>query len=177
MNTRFLLKHELPLIRQIDRSEVIHNIYYFRDGKLVLEPEFYDMKTWPPGELEKTLSKLEECYDRGGYFWGVFADDLLVAVAVLDNLFLSSRKDMVQLVFLHVSHNYRGKGLARQLFNLAARQARLLGASRMYISATPSEHTVNFYRSLGCVLAAEIDPELFAQEPEDIHLEYQISLG
>jgi hypothetical protein len=27
---------------------------------------------------------------------------------------------------------------------------------------------------LGCVLATEIDPELFALEPEDIHLEYVI---
>jgi hypothetical protein len=41
----------------------------------------------------------------------------------------------------------------------------------MYISATPSEHTVNFYLALGCQLAAEPDSELLELEPEDIHLE------
>ena len=40
----------------------------------------------------------------------------------------------------------------------------------MYISATPSEHTINFYLRQGCVVASEVDPELFALEPEDIHL-------
>jgi hypothetical protein len=41
----------------------------------------------------------------------------------------------------------------------------------MYISATPSENTVNFYMRLGCEIASEPDPELLAREPEDIHLE------
>jgi hypothetical protein len=44
----------------------------------------------------------------------------------------------------------------------------------MYISATPSENTVNFYQYLGCVLTEEVDAELFELEPEDIHLEYRI---
>jgi hypothetical protein len=44
----------------------------------------------------------------------------------------------------------------------------------MYISATPSEHTVDFYMRLGCRLAAEPDPELYAFEPEDIHLECDV---
>ncbi len=42
----------------------------------------------------------------------------------------------------------------------------------MYISVTPSENTVSFYIYLGCVLATEIDQELFALEPEDIHIKY-----
>ena len=57
---------------------------------------------------------------------------------------------------------------------MAARRARKLGAKKLYISATPSENTVNFYLHLGCVLAKEMDPELFELEPEDIHLEYAL---
>jgi hypothetical protein len=39
----------------------------------------------------------------------------------------------------------------------------------MYISATPSENTVNFYLRRGAVVTSEPDPELFEFEPEDIH--------
>ena len=44
-------------------------------------------------------------------------------------------------------------------------------SDKLYVSATPSENTILFYLSFGCKLASEVDPELFALEPEDIHLE------
>ncbi len=79
---------------------------------------------------------------------------------------------MLQLKFLHVSRDCRGQGTGTKLFHIAVEKAKELGARKLYISATPSENTVNYYMRLGCVLATEIDPELFALEPEDIHLEY-----
>ncbi len=48
--------------------------------------------------------------------------------------------------------------------------ARQAGSSQMYISSTPSASAVGFYLSQGCRLAEEVDPELYALEPEDIHL-------
>ena len=77
--------------------------------------------------------------------------------------------------FLHVSNSFRKQGLGKKLFLLAAEKAYGLGAKKLYVSATPSENTVNFYLRLGCVLATEIDQELFELEPEDIHLEYVLS--
>lgn len=74
-----------------------------------------------------------------------------------------------------MSQGYRKQGLGSRLFNLAVEKAKALGAKKLYLSATPSENTVNYYLRLGCVLATEIDPELFALEPEDIHLEFVIS--
>ncbi len=50
-------------------------------------------------------------------------------------------------------------------------KAKELGAKKLYISATPSKNTVNFYMHLGCNLASEINPELYQLEPDDIHLE------
>jgi hypothetical protein len=48
------------------------------------------------------------------------------------------------------------------------------GAHRLYISATPSENTVNFYVRLGCTVAKEPDSDLSELEPEDIHLEFEV---
>ena len=62
------------------------------------------------------------------------------------------------------------------MFELAASQARELGASRLYIFAPPTENTVNFYLHLGCAVTAHIDEAVFQLEPKDIHLESQISV-
>ena len=68
----------------------------------------------------------------------------------------------------------RGAGLGRTLFAQAVRQARALGARQLYVSSTPSRHSVDFYLRRGCRPAGEPDPGLFALEPEDIHLELDL---
>ncbi|WP_310635424.1 GNAT family N-acetyltransferase [Burkholderia cenocepacia] len=78
---------------------------------------------------------------------------------------------MLQLKFLHVSHDWRGCGLGVQLYRAAQVQARAMGAERLYVSATPSRHTIDFYLRLGFTVSMAPDPELYALEPEDIHLE------
>ena len=49
-----------------------------------------------------------------------------------------------------------------------------MNARKLYISATPSENTINFYLNIGCIITREVDQALFELEPEDIHLEYLI---
>ncbi len=171
---RNLTRDEIPLLWTIDRSEVIDNIYYFENGGLVLKPEHYDMKGWPSGDHSLYIPILQDCFDRGGWFYGLFDNDKLVAMVVLESRFIGPHHDLLQMKELHVSSAYRGQGLGRQLFELARDEARKRGARGMYISATPSEHTVNFYLSLGCTLSPCPDPDLFALEPEDIHLECAI---
>ncbi len=174
ITARDLLREEIGQVWQIDRSEVIENIYYPEQGGLVLKPEHYDMTGWPPGEAEIYTPLLIDCFDRGGWFHGLFEDGRLIAVVVLDNKFIGRHKDLLQLKFLHVSSAWRKQGLGRRLYELARDRARRLGAKGLYVSATPSENTVNFYLRLGCVVTSEPDPHLFELEPEDIHLECPI---
>jgi hypothetical protein len=68
----------------------------------------------------------------------------------------------------------RNQGLGKRLFKDAVAEASKKGANRLYISATPSEHTVNFYFRLGCMVTRHPDPALYVLEPEDIHLEYAL---
>ena len=174
ITTRLLAQDEVTRIWEIDRSEVIERIYYYENGSLVLKDEHYDMKGWPPGEGEKYTPILLECLEQGGWLQAAFDGSKLVGVAILEGRFIGRDGDTLQLKFLHVSSNYRKQGLGRELFEAARAKARERGARRIYISATPSENTVNFYLGLGCSLASEPDPELFALEPEDIHLECEV---
>ncbi len=171
ITTRELKRDEIEEIWNIDRREVIENVYYLEDDALILKPEYYDMQGWPRGEAELYTPLLYECFDRGGWFCGAFDGAKLVGVAILDSKFIGKDKDQLQLKFLHISRDYRGQGLGKKLFEMASTKACEWGARQMYISATPSKNTVNFYLQLGAVVASEPDPELFALEPEDIHLE------
>jgi len=171
---RELRREEIEQVWAIDRSEAINNVYYLARGTLTLTPEHYDMRGWPPGEAEKYTPGLIACFDRGGWFWGLFDQAKLIGAAVLESKFIGPNKDQLQLKFLHVSRAYRRQGLGRQLFELAKVKARERGARRLYISATPSENTINFYLRLGCTMTQEPDPELFEFEPEDIHLECEV---
>ena len=172
---RNLTRAEVPYIWQIDRSETIEKVYSLKHRKLVLESEHHDMHGWPPGEPEHYTPFLLDCFDHGGHFWGAFSGELLIGAVVLENRFIGVSQETLQMKFLHVGNSFRKKGLGKELFLLAADKAIELKAKKMYISATPAENTINFYLHLGCMLATEIDKELFELEPDDIHLEFDLA--
>jgi predicted N-acetyltransferase YhbS len=171
---RDLLREEVELVWTIDRSEVIDNVYGLEQGSLVLRPEHHDVRGWPAGEAEKYTPILLDCFDRGGWFHGLFDAAQLAAAAVLDLEPIGELRDRLQLKFLHVGREYRNRGLGARLFELARKTACARGARRLYVSATPSEHTIDFYLRRGCTPARQPDAELFALEPEDIHLECDV---
>lgn len=166
-----LTREQIELIWTIDRREIVERVYRLEDGELRLGPGYFDVQGWPADTLQNMPPLLNEIYDRGGEFFAAFDDDQLVGVSVLDTLWRGAGGDLLQLEFLHVSRDYRGRGLGAQLFEQARSAARERGARGLYISATPSENTINFYQRQGSVVMATPDAELFAFEPEDIHLE------
>ncbi len=166
-----LTRPEISMFSQIDRTETIHQIYYYRNGNLVLEEEHYEMPDWSSQVKQNRIANLQELFDQGAPIFGAFDNDVLVGMSVLDIRPLDSGKDRLNLEGLWVSHNYRGKGIGKVLFRLAVQEAQRRDALSVYVSATPSESTVRFYTGLGCKPAQPVDPRLFEKEPEDIHLE------
>jgi predicted N-acetyltransferase YhbS len=171
---RELERHEIRDIWSIDRAEVIEKVYYREGNELVLKPEHHDVAGWPPGEPERNGPILLDCFDRGGTFYGALDGETLAGVAVLENRFMGSEKNQLQLKFLHVSRRHRRTGFGRRLFDKAVARAGELGARRLYISATPSENTVRFYLRRGCCVTDDVDAALFELEPNDIHMDYDI---
>ena len=133
-------------------------------------PDF-DVPGWDPDNVAKTTPLLHEMFDRGARFFAAFDGEQLAGVSVLDTLPRGESGDLLQLELLHVGRGYRGQGLGSTLLEQAREAARELGARGLYISATPSENTIRFYRRRGATVLAVPDPELLALEPEDIHLE------
>ncbi len=98
---------------------------------------------------------------------GAFDGSLLVGFAVL-RYRLAERT--AELAALFVSRAYRRRGIAARLTWRVVELAQADGADALYVSATPSESAVGFYLSQGFRVAQKVDGELFALEPDDIHL-------
>ena len=110
-------------------------------------------------------------FDKGATFFGAFDGENLIGMSVLDHNPVASGTKRLNLEGIWVSNKYHGRGIGRGLFQFVEREARKTGAKVLYVSATPSENTVRFYRKIGFRLAEPIDPYLYEKEPEDIHLE------
>ena len=169
---RLLTRDEIELIWTIDRSEVHHHTYELGEGELVRVPNYFEIPGWRPDAAVKETPVLFDRFDRGGTFVGMFDAEALIGISVLENTRVGRGRDQMQLAYLYVSRTYRGRGVGIQLFDAAVSLAREAGAKALYVSATPTENTVDFYLNRGCVLAPEPDAGLLAAEPDDIHLVY-----
>ena len=171
---RRLTRDEIELIWTIDRSEIHTHIYEVREGQLVRTPKYFEVPGWREDAAEKETPLLLDCFDRGGTFLGVFDAEALIGIGVLESMRVGRVGDQMQLRYLYVGRMYRGRGVGVQLFEAVASLAQKAGANALYVSATPTENTVDFYLNRGCTLAPEPDPRLLAAEPDDIHLLYPL---
>ena len=171
MKIRILRREEIEKVRTVDRSEIVKQIYHMKDGQLTLEDEFYHIKGWDPSELERSLIHLYDIHDRHGTLFGAFDGNKMIALSALESVFIGRKQDQLQLYFHHVDSHYRHKGIGGKLLKKVMARAKKLGANKLYVSATPSKNTIDFYLHMGCRLASELNPTLYRLEPEDIHLE------
>lgn len=164
--------NNLHKLHEIDRSEIIERIYYLIHGKLVLKDEYYNMTDFPEGELKSMIKKQAILLKNGGKVIGIFnPKDTLIGISSLENQLRGSQKNYLKMDILYVSKAFRRYGIGKKLVEIIKEKARLMGAKKLYISATPSENTINFYLKNGAQLTQELDQELFELEPKDIHLE------
>jgi GNAT superfamily N-acetyltransferase len=163
---------ELGRIGEIDRSEHVTREYVQRRGALEARAVDVVVPPWSPsGDHEHSvpsrIAAWRPLLEQGGTLLGAFDGDVLSGFAIYR---ARIAEGTANLAVLHVSRSHRRRGVGALLAREVARRARADGAGRLYVSATPSVSTVEFYRSLGFEPTDEPDPTLFALEPEDIHM-------
>jgi GNAT superfamily N-acetyltransferase len=162
---------ELTRIGEIDRSERITQQYRQRGQTLELLEADIDAPRWgEPGEatIEHRIEQWTRLVNAGGVPIGAFDGDNLVGFAVYMR---ASPETPANLAVLHVTKPWRRHGVGCALTNEVVRLARAEGARRLYVSATPTRGTVDFYVRQGFMPVATPHARLFALEPDDIHME------
>jgi len=128
---------------------------------------------WDAPRLRAEAEELLRLSGSGHPVFAAFAGHTPIGFAALGER-LGGRGQYIDLLSLHVSQPWRGRGVGRELFAAVCAAARAEGAEKLYISAHSSNESQAAYRALGCVLAQEIDAAHAAAEPCDVQLEYNL---
>jgi ribosomal protein S18 acetylase RimI-like enzyme len=173
MHVERLGAEDVSLVGAIDRSEHVHVQYGVSEGRLRQVPvTITEVPPWDPtgSGPHSVAAALEFCRSvvaRGGVLLGAFDEDRTAGLAIVHPSF---EPRLAWLAFLHVSRPLRRRGAAQALWDAAVDIAVAGGSTSLYVSATPTGSAIGFYLRQGCHLAEPVHPELFAAEPEDIHL-------
>ena len=150
-----------------DRRQIVKRVYVNDSGKLLLKDQIWTMD-WSLEHKREVAADLQS--------------DAYIAYAAWENEriigFVSVVKklvgDRMVLDIIQVDRAFRGRGIGRQLWNLAVAEAKRAGAKELYISACCSEETVNFYKAMGAVVTKDPLPEIAEAEPYDIQMIYSL---
>lgn len=171
-----LEKHSL---KSFSRDEMVTKAWRRKGDNYELSDVSY-REAWDEEELELTECELNQVMHSGGTVITVLMDDRIVGFAALEGETFGAQSEYRILSQFHISSEYRKHGLGRDLFKaviIEAKQKQASNqkkASKLYISASSSENTQNFYRSMGCVPALEIHAKMAEKEPYDLQLEYDL---
>lgn len=164
---RPLAPHEFASVRDLDVTEEGSFVYAYRHGALAERAEQWRRPALTVERSAQLTREWPAILAEGGTVLGGLDRDRLAGVAVLVPRLTPT---MAQLYYLHVSRPYRRHGLAHRLVDEIMLLARQAGAHALYVSATPSQSAVGFYRSMGFAPVAVPHPRLLSLEPEDIHM-------
>lgn len=159
------------LFRHFNRYQEVTKCWRREQGIWVLKEESF-VEDWSEAQYEFLVKCLKNTVNTGGLVLGAFTEEKLVGFASVESRHFGSAGQYVQLSCIHVSNEFRGEGLGKQLFQYASYGAKKLGAEKLYISAHPAQETQAFYHTMGCVEAGEYDGEL--AEQDDCQLEYAL---
>jgi hypothetical protein len=172
IHCRWMEPQEVSSVAEIDRSERIRTGYTCSGDELQQMVVNWDSPPWAwEGDGDHTVAaQVRFCSDHlkiNGRMYGAFDGQKLVGIGIIQP---QVAEGTAQLAYLHVSNGYRQTGIGGRITAALIREAKRCGARTMYVSATPSGSAVGFYLSHGFEPTDEPIPELFAKEPDDIHM-------
>jgi ribosomal protein S18 acetylase RimI-like enzyme len=167
-----MVSSEIERIAELDRSEHITREYLHRGDSLELRAVDIRVPPWSSASdhshsVRAKVKAWKPIVERGGVLVGAFDGQTLAGIAIFE---ADLEPGMANFAVLHVSRSYRSQGIGALLAEEVIRLARASDASRLYVSATPTAPTVEFYQGLGFELAPQPHAEMFRAEPYDIHM-------
>ncbi|MEJ6529331.1 GNAT family N-acetyltransferase [Exiguobacterium sp. USCH10] len=165
----------LDFLTTFERFQETHRIYAVdSNGELYQKDEHY-IDEWDDAKKQQVIEILNYYIDRGGVVVATQKSETLLGFAGLDGHLLGTEGQYLNLGFIHASRPNRGQGIGKVLFERVCQAAIERGAKKLYIGANPAVDTYHFYEAMGCIVAEEIVPEIYKEEPLDLQLEYVLS--
>jgi GNAT superfamily N-acetyltransferase len=172
LEIRHLCAEDIERVGEIDRSEHVTTCYVFSRGILEAQQVDFQIPRWSDDpsvgfSVRARIDQWKPILAQGGVLIGALDGGKLAGFAVL---WPELSEGTAQLAGLYVDREYRRQGVATKLTAEIECLARKAGARKLYVSAIPSESAVGFYLQRGFVPTDDVNAELYALEPDDIHM-------
>lgn len=160
------------MLKDFNRYQYVENDWYPNENGgyfLVHQPH---EENWDDSQKIMIVDKWRVALNNGGKSFCAYDGENLTGFSFIDGTRFGSEQQYLELLYFHVSYEYRGKGIGKKLFNLCTEAARHLQCKKLYIVASSSEESQKAYHKLGCIYAKERIPNLYQQRPDDVHMEF-----
>ncbi len=157
-------------LSSFNRYQETHQVLVKTQDQLIMQLDSF-IDDWNHEKKLSVVHALRTCMQAGGIVIGVYQQMELIAFANVESKIFGTRKEYVELPYIHVSQDFRGSGIGEKLFKMCCEEAKQLGAEKLYIAAHPAVETQHFYKQVGCTLAREINPQILNKEPLDLQME------
>lgn len=179
MNTKMIYrklgKEEVTreLFSSFIRKQEVTKCFRKIDGEWVIK-EIPFIDDWTENDYTELIQCLRNTICTGGFVAGAFSDDKLKGFVSVEPAIFGGDNRYMDLSSIHISSDYRHKGIGTELFRMAKEWAKEHHAKKLYISAHSAVESQEFYRAMGCVEAAEYNKEHVEKEPCDCQLECEL---
>jgi GNAT superfamily N-acetyltransferase len=146
-----------------DRTQQVHQVYRKINQEYELVKEVWIMD-WSLGKKRNVAKTL---FNQDYIAVGAMENGRIIGFASVKR---ELHEERIILDMMQISRSYRGQGIGKKLFEQAKELARKAGAKQLYISAFSSEDTIEFYKSMSCVITDNPIMELAKEEPYDLQM-------
>ncbi len=161
------------MLDSFERYQETKNVMVYESNNLT-EKEDPFLDDWTIERKREIVNHFRSTIDCGGAVIVAKHEKEVVGFAVIEPESFGETSVYRELSYIHTSFPFRGMGIGRSLFIKTKEVAKQLGATKLYIGAHPSVATQRFYANMGCVLAEEINHDIYQREIRDIQLEISV---
>ena len=116
------------------RHQTVRESWRKIGGTWRLIPNDYE-ESWDLNRQREIAADIARHMETNQSAFGAFSGEQLVGFITVSHALFGQAARYVQLVCFQVSEPFRGRGIGKRLFALAASEMTVLGADRLYISA------------------------------------------
>lgn len=176
MEIRRVTLHKLTddFLFTFQRYQETHKVLVEIDNRLIEKNDSF-IDDWDTAKKVAIVEELRACLTAGGIVLGAYENQALLGFANIEPTRFGHQREYIELSYLHVSREFRGRGIGKKLFEVCNEMGNKLGAQKLYIAAHPSIESQLFYKKMGCTLASYIEKDILSKEPLDIQLERKIT--
>lgn len=156
------------------RYQETHKVLVEIDNRLFEKNDSF-IDDWDTVKKVAIVQELRTSLTAGGIVLGVYENQNLIGFANIEPTRFGPQMEYVELSYIHVSQEIRGKGIGKKLFEVCCEMGCQLGGQKLYIAAHPSIESQLFYKKMGCTLASHIEKDILSKEPLDIQMERKIT--